>query len=554
MLQFSIWKKTLILGICLLGFIFAIPNAFYSRVEKHNDAAAQLAKGLPLTPERKAALALWPDWMPNDLVNLGLDLRGGAHLLAEVKVEDVYAARMNALWPEVRDALRKARAEIGTIRRQDSPPGELVIKISKPEKIARAVEIVKGLSRPVVSLTGIGARDLDVQAVDGKIIISLSEAEKVATDQRTVEQSLEIIRRRIDEVGTREPTIQRQGDRRILIEVPGIGSAEELKQLIGTTAKLTFHPVIRSTRDKNAPPGAGNIIVPDLNDPNLYYILDRSPVVTGEELVDAQPTFDQNGRPAVSFRFDATGGRKFGIYTAENIGKPFAIVLDNKVISAPVIQAHIAGGSGIITGNFTVEESTKLAVLLRAGALPAGMKFLEERTIGPELGQDSIDAGKIATMVAFVAVLIFMVLSYGLFGIFANVALLMNVVILFAMLSIMGATLTLPGIAGIVLTIGMAVDANVLIYERIREELESAKGPARAIELGFEKALSAIIDANVTTLIAAVILFAMGSGPVRGFAVTLGLGIITSVFTAIWVTRLLIATWFHWRRPRTVIV
>jgi len=554
MLQFSMWKKTLILGICLLGFIFAIPNAFYTRVEKHNDAAAQLAKGLPLTPERKAALALWPDWMPNDLVNLGLDLRGGAHLLAEVKVEDVYAARMNALWPEVRDALRKARAEIGTIRRQDSPPGELVIKISKPEKIARAVEIVKGLSRPVVSLTGIGARDLDVQAVDGKIIISLSEAEKVATDQRTVEQSLEIIRRRIDEVGTREPTIQRQGDRRILIEVPGIGSAEELKQLIGTTAKLTFHPVIRSTRNKNTPPGAGNILVQDLNDPELYYILDRSPVVTGEELVDAQPTFDQNGRPAVSFRFDATGGRKFGIYTAENIGKPFAIVLDNKVISAPVIQAHIAGGSGIITGNFSVEESTKLAVLLRAGALPAGMKFLEERTIGPELGQDSIDAGKIATMVAFVAVLIFMVLSYGLFGIFANVALLMNVVILFAMLSIMGATLTLPGIAGIVLTIGMAVDANVLIYERIREELESAKGPARAIELGFEKALSAIIDANVTTLIAAVILFAMGSGPVRGFAVTLGLGIITSVFTAIWVTRLLIAIWFHWRRPRTVIV
>ncbi len=554
MLQFSLWKKLLILGICVLGFVFALPNAFYTRVEKHNDAAAQLAKGLPMTPERKAAYEGWPDWMPNDLVNLGLDLRGGAHLLAEVKVEDVYAARMNSLWPEVRDALRKARAEIGTIRRQDSPPGELIVKISRPEKIARAVEIVKGLSRPVVSLAGIGTRDLDVRAENGEIIISLSEAEKIATDQRTVEQSLEIIRRRIDEVGTREPTIQRQGDRRILIEVPGIGSAEELKQLIGTTAKLAFHAVVRETRDKNARPGPGNIIVPDMDDPNLYYILDKSPVVTGEELVDAQPSFDQNGRPAVSFRFDASGGRKFGIYTAENIGKPFAIVLDNKVISAPVIQAHIAGGSGIITGNFTVEESTKLAVLLRAGALPAGMKFLEERTIGPELGQDSIDAGKIATIVAFVAVLSFMVLSYGLFGVFANVALLMNVVILFAMLSIMGATLTLPGIAGIVLTIGMAVDANVLIYERIREELHSAKGPARAIELGFEKALSAIIDANVTTLIAAVILFAMGSGPVRGFAVTLGLGIVTSVFTAIWVTRLLISIWFHWRRPRTIVI
>ena len=269
-------------------------------------------------------------------------------------------------------------------------------------------------------------------------------------------------------------------------------------------------------------------------------------------MVDAQPSFDQNGRAAVSFRFNTAGARRFGDYTADNIGSPFAIVLDNEVVSAPTIQSHIPGGSGIITGNFTVEETTNTAVLLRAGALPAELVFLEERTIGPELGQDSIDAGKIATMVAFAAVLVFMGLSYGLFGIFANIALIINVGLIFGLLSMIGATLTLPGIAGIVLTVGMAVDANVLVFERIREELKSAKGPARAIELGYEKALSAIIDANITTFITAVILFAMGSGPVRGFAITLGLGILTSVFTAIFVTRLLVVMWFERKRPKTI--
>jgi len=289
-----------------------------------------------------------------------------------------------------------------------------------------------------------------------------------------------------------------------------------------------------------------------LDEEGVYYIVEELPVVTGEELVDAQPTFDQNGRPAVNFRFNPTGGRKFGQYTADNIGAPFAIVLDDEVISAPTIQSAILGGSGIITGNFTVEESTKLAVLLRAGALPAKMTFLEERTIGPELGQDSIDAGKIAAIVAGIGVLVFMILSYGLFGLFADIALIINVALIFGLLSMIGATLTLPGIAGIVLTVGMAVDANVLIFERIREELKAAKGPARAIELGYEKALSAIIDANITTFITAVILFVMGSGPVRGFAVTLGLGIITSVFTAIFVTRLIVVMWFERRKPKQI--
>lgn len=552
MLQFSIWKKSLVWGLCFLGIVLAAPNGFYTRVENHNDAQVSVAKGAVVTPEMQAAVDGWPAWLPNGLVSLGLDLRGGAHLLAEVKVEEVYAARLDGMWPDIRDALREQRETVGTVLRQDGAPEELRIRISNPDQIEAAVAIVNELARPVVSLTGVGSTDIEARGDNGQIVVTLSEAEKVATDDRTMRQSLEIIRRRVDEVGTREPTIQRQGDKRILIQVPGLGSAEELKGLIGTTAKLTFHPVVRVTSEQNANPGARNIILPDLDEPDRYYILERSPVVTGEELVDAQPSFDQNGQPAVSFRFNPTGGRKFGQYTADNIGSPFAIVLDNKVISAPVIQSHIAGGSGIITGNFTVEASTELSVLLRAGALPAGMDFLEERTIGPELGQDSIDAGKIATIVAFVAVLVFMALSYGLFGIFANIALILNVALLFSLLSVIGATLTLPGIAGIVLTIGMAVDANVLVFERIREELKSSKGPARAIELGYEKAISAIVDANVTTLIAAVILFVMGSGPVRGFSITLGLGILTSVFTALWVTRLLIATWFQWRRPRNI--
>jgi len=391
-----------------------------------------------------------------------------------------------------------------------------------------------------------------VTAENDVLVVRLTEEEQAATDDRTMRQSLEIIRRRVDEVGTREPTIQRQGNDRIIIQVPGIGSAAELKEIIGATAKLTFHPVVRRTSDGEAPAGAGNVIYPSLDEPGQFYILKRQPVVSGDQLTDAQPDFDQNGLPAVSFRFNPSGARKFGDYTAENIGSPFAIALDGEVISAPVIQDHIPGGSGIITGRFTVESSNRLAILLRAGALPAGMVFLEERTVGPELGQDSIDAGQVACLVAFLAVLAFMWASYGLFGLFANVALIMNLVLIFAVLSTVGATLTLPGIAGIVLTIGMAVDANVLIFERMREEMRTARGPAGAIEQGYTRAISAILDANITTLIAAVILFAFGSGPVRGFSVTLGIGVVTSVFSAIYLTRLMIIVWFGWKRPRRI--
>ena len=547
MLQIDLWKRVVIWGLVVLGLLFAMPNLFYGTVERHNDAVAA-AEATGSEPDATG----WPGFLPSTLVNLGLDLRGGAHLLAEVQVSDVYADRMDGYWPEVRDALRDLRDTVGTVRRVEGAPGTLNVRISEPAGMAAAVEAVRGLSSPVASLTGAGGRDIEVTSSGDTLTVQLSEAEQAATDNRTIQQSLEIIRRRVDEVGTREPTIQRQGADRILIQVPGIGSAEELKSLIGTTARLTFNEVAGRSGDANANPGPGNVVLPSMDETGTYYFVSQSFVVSGEELTDAQPTFDQNGRPAVNFRFNPTGARKFGDYTRDHIGEPFAIVLDDEVISAPVIQAHIAGGSGIITGNFTVEESTELAVLLRAGALPAEMTFLEERTIGPELGADSVEAGKIATGVAFAAVLIFMVAVYGLFGVFANIALLLNVGLLFGLLSAIGATLTLPGIAGIVLTIGMAVDANVLIFERIREELKTARGPARAIELGYERALSAIIDANITTFITAAILFIMGSGPVRGFAVTLGLGILTSVFTAIWVTRLLVVMWFERRRPRTI--
>ena len=547
MLQISVWKRIAIWLTCAVGIFLAMPNGFYTIVEGHNDAVKETELS-GSTAELEAQRGLWPDWMPNRLVNLGLDLRGGAHLLAEVRVEDVYAARLEAMWPEVRDAVRG----LTPVNLQQSAPTELKVRLTDPSKMAEAMAVVRGLGRPVQTLTGAGANDIDVSGDSGVITVVLSEAEKSATDERTMQQSLEIIRRRIDEVGTREPTIQRQGTDRILIQVPGIGSAAELKEIIGTTAQLTFNPVIRRSTDASERPGIGNEIVPSLDQPGLFYVIESAPVVTGEELVDAQPSFDQNGAPAVSFRFNTSGARKFGDYTAENIGSPFAIVLDDEVVSAPTIQSHIPGGSGIITGNFAVEESTRLAVLLRAGALPAQLDFLEERTIGPELGQDSIDAGKIATVVAFSLVLFFMFAAYGLFGLFANIALIINVALLFGLLSLIGATLTLPGIAGIVLTVGMAVDANVLIFERIREELNTAKGPARAIELGYEKALSAILDANITTFITAVILFAMGSGPVRGFAITLGLGILTSVFTAIFVTRLIVVIWYERRRPKTI--
>ena len=526
----ALWKRILILLVCGWGIAAATPNLFYAQVERHNDAVTAIeAAGGTATPDQQAAAAEWPGFLPSALMNLGLDLRGGAHLLAEVNVEDVYKTRMDGLWPEVRDALRDLRDQVGAVRRAPSPDDVLRVTLSNPEGMAAAVEAVRSLGSSVISLTGVGQSTLDVTSEGNDIVVTLSEAEKQATDERTLQQSLEIIRRRVDEAGTREPTIQRQGEDRILIQVPGIGSAQELKALIGQTAQLTFNAVVSRTTDAGASPGPRNLLLPALDEDGVYYVVEQTPVVSGDDLVDAQPSFDQNGSPAVSFRFDTTGARKFGDYPAANIGAPFAIVLDDEVMSAPVIHSHSPGGSGIITGTFTVEDSTRLAVLLRAGALPAEMTFLEERTIGPELGQDSIDAGKTAALIGMVAVAFYMIASYGMFGLFANLALAINIALIMAVLSAIGATLTLPGIAGIVLTMGMAVDANVLIFERMREEIRVSASPRRVISEGFDRAFSAIMDSNVTHWMAKKLMLVFSGTSRRRQAISISSGQTTSV-------------------------
>ena len=542
MLKFSFWKKLLILLPSIWGIYSFSPHFFYSQVEKYNDLKKTEINSVL---EDKSPELLWYDWAPSNLVNLGLDLRGGAHVLVEVKLAEVYSERLQNFWPEIRTILRTIRNKIGPFSQEPSPDNEgYLIFIEKDDYIDDAITVLK---------TKLSSKNSVLKIVKFKknfIRISFDEQEKRKIDNQTMDQSLEIIRRRVDEAGTREPTIQKQGTERILIQVPGLGSAEELLQLIGKTAKLTFHPVIKNSISCEKKPTSRTIILENFDDTNACIELEKKFVVSGTQLTNAQPSFDQNNRPAVSFQFNPVGGRQFGEYTKNNIGNPFAIVLDDQVISAPIIQGHIPGGSGIITGNFTVDESNRLAILLRAGALPASIQVLEQRTVGPELGADSINSGKIAAIIAGFLVLLFMFLSYGLFGLFANLGLIFNIALIFSVMAYFSATLTLPGIAGIVLTIGMAVDANVLIFERIKEELKINKSKYKAIELGYEKALTSIIDANVTTFIAAVILFTLGSGPIKGFSVTLGIGIITSVFTAIYLTRLFISIYFGVLKPQ----
>ena len=542
MLKFPLWKILLILIPCLWGIYSFSPHFFYSQVEKYNDLKKS---GLVETQKPLLESQLWYDWAPSDLVNLGLDLRGGAHVLVEVSLEDVYSERIQNFWPEIRKNLRAIRNDVGSFSQEISALNDsLIITISKKEGIEKAISF---LNKELSSKNNI----LEIlRFEDNKIKVSFDEQEKRKIDNQTMDQSLEIIRRRVDEAGTREPTIQKQGSRRILIQVPGLGSAEELLQLIGRTAKLTFHPVIKNSVSCEKKPVITSIILENFDDTNNCLELEKKFVVSGSQLTNAQPSFDQNNRPAVSFQFNPVGGRKFGEYTKNNIGNPFAIVLDKQVISAPIIQSYIPGGAGIITGNFSVDESNRLSILLRAGALPAAIQVLEQRTVGPELGADSIKSGKIAAIIAGILVLLFMIASYGLFGLFANVGLIFNIALIFSIMAYFSATLTLPGIAGIVLTIGMAVDANVLIFERIKEEIKTNKSLYRAIELGYEKALTSIIDANVTTFIAAVILFSLGSGPIKGFSVTLGIGIMTSVFTAVYLTRLLISIYFGFKKPK----
>ncbi len=562
MLDFPLWKKALTIGVCLLGMLFAMPNLFYETADEASrarDAIERIERaGVEAPPELEEIAGQWPAFLPGDVVSLGLDLRGGAHLLVEVQVAEVMAERLEAVRDSIRDTLRSANVRRFTGVTSDAVSAR--VRITNPEDVEIAREALRSLAQPVgglgmgggFGLGGLGpAEDLEVTlGEDGQTFsLALTEPALQEITDRTIAQSLEIIRRRIDETGTREPTIQRQGEDRILIQVPGIGSADELLELIGRTAKLTFHDVA-AFGEQGYAPGPGQFVAPDVEG-GLPLLLERRPVLSGERLTDASLGFHPDtGLPVVNFTFDTSGARIFGDYTARNVNRLFAIVLDGQVISAPRIQSAILTGTGFIEGSFTVESATNLAILMRSGALPASIQVLEQRTVGPDLGADSIAAGSAATVLALIAVLVFMVAAYGRFGAFAALALLLNIAMLLGLLSAIGATLTLPGIAGIVLTIGMAVDANVLIFERIREELRSAKGPARAIDRGYSEAVSAIVDANITTLIAAVILFAMGSGPVKGFAVTLGLGIITSVFTAFLVTRLMVLTWFDLVRPK----
>ncbi|MEL6766080.1 MAG: protein translocase subunit SecD [Pseudomonadota bacterium] len=534
MLQIPLLNRILIVGACVLGLAFAAPNL--------------------LGPETRNSL---PGWLPNQAINLGLDLRGGAHLLVEVEIEEVYAERMANLRGEVRQTL--IDAGVRRFSRLAATERAVSVTITNAEDVEAASNALERLILPVGGGIGggfgmgggFGVNNYDLLREGQTLSLVLTEANEQQITDRTIAQSLEIIRRRIDEAGTREPTIQRQGEDRILVQVPGVGSAEEVLNLIGRTARLSFHHVAGIGSDATNP-GPGQFVLQDI-DTGEPLLLERRAILTGENLTDSSLGFDpDSGLPVVNFSFDSAGARIFGTHTAANTGQLFAIVLDSEIISAPRIRSPILGGSGFIEGNFTVESATELAILLRSGALPASISVLEQRTVGPDLGADSIAAGELASLLAFALVLVFMGTVYRLFGVFAICALLINVGLIFGLLSAIGATLTLPGIAGIVLTIGMAVDANVLVFERIREELKRAKNPAQAVDKGYREAFSAILDANITTFIAAVILFAVGSGPVKGFAVTLGIGILTSVFTAVFLTRLMIVTWLGRARPKTL--
>ena len=522
MVYFSKLKVSIILGIVFLGLAFAAPNLL----------------------DRKAADAL-PGWLPHEQVNLGLDLQGGSHLLLEVKTSVVVRERLDSLVDGIRIALRKDRIRYTGLGIRNKAVTFMVRKsgeIEKASKLAQGVE-----------------ENLEIVAEGNRITVGYTEQAFRAIEKSAVDQSIEIVRRRIDETGTREPTIQRQGKDRILVQVPGLDNPERLKRLLGKTAKMSFHLLdhkgsMAEALQGRIPPGA--MLLPSTDgDPSRpqRYLVRKRVAVGGDRLIDSQPSFDsRTGQPIVNFRFDTLGGKKFADVTKKNVNRPFAIVLDGKVISAPVIQEPILGGSGQISGNFSIVGAQDLALLLRAGALPAPLTILEERSVGPGLGADSIAAGKIASIIGLVLVVVFMVITYGIFGVFADIALVVNMILILGGLSLLQATLTLPGIAGIVLTIGMAVDANVLVFERIREEVRAGRTPISAIDSGYSRAITTIIDANLTTLIAALILFYFGSGPVRGFAVTLSIGIITSMFTAIMLTRLLVVAWIRQRRVTEV--
>ncbi|WP_293950318.1 protein translocase subunit SecD [Sneathiella sp.] len=519
------WKIIVVLLVCAFGVIYTLPN-FVS----------------------KSSLSGLPDWLPTKQLNLGLDLQGGSHLLLQVDAGAVKLKMMESLVDAVRDSLRQQGDNVG-YRDLKHDSNVISFTLRDPADEAKARERLADLSNIMPN----GQRDVVISFDEGGLVtLTPSEAAITARLSAAVDQSIEIVRRRVDETGVNEPNIQRQGQDRILVQLPGVDDPDRVKRLLGETAQLTFH-LVDLTADLGAagrvPPGSKRL--PAIEEDGRSYVVKNRVMVSGENLEDAQATYQQ-GQPVVSIRFDGLGAKQFGRATSENVGKPFAIVLDNKVVSAPRINEPILGGSAVITGGFDVAGAQDLALLLRAGALPAPLDILEERSVGPDLGADSIAAGEIAGIIGIVAVAIFMIAYYGLFGVFANISLAINIFLIMAVLSVLGATLTLPGIAGIVLTIGMAVDANVLIFERIREEIRVGKTPLNAVESGFNRAFTTIIDANVTTALAAVILFVMGTGPIKGFAVTLLIGILSSMFTAILLTRMLVEFWLQRKRPKAL--
>src|SRR5712675_56356 len=531
MLYFTRWKALAIILTALAVCLCAVPNFF---------------------PE--ATVKTWPQWARRHLV-LGLDLQGGSHLLLEVDANAVKKDKLDQLRDDVRRVLRENKiVYTGLAPRADS----VEVRVTKDTDLPTALSKLRELSQPLGGLLGTsGQRSLEVSDAGGGLI-RLTVPPAAITDRirQAVEQSIQIVERRVNELGTVEPLIQRQGNDRILVQVPGLGDPSRLIKILGQTAKMDFRMVDSTVSPDQAVAGRvppDSEVLPSAEGSRQPYVIKKQVLVSGGDLTDAQPGFDQrSGEPVVNFRFNTSGSRKFAQATTENVGQPFAIVLDNEVISAPVIRTPITAGSGQISGNFTAQSANELAILLRAGALPAPLTVIEERTVGPGLGQDSIEKGELAAYVGSIMVIVFMLVTYRLFGVFANVAVAINVAMIFGVLSFLNATLTLPGIAGIVLTVGIAVDSNVLIYERIREELRGGRNAISAIDAGFKRALSTILDSNITTFIAAAVLFYIGTGPVRGFAVTLGIGIITTVFTAFTLTRLIVAGWVRWKRPQSV--
>ena len=524
MLHFERWKIIAIVLTCLAGVLFTLPNF------------------LP-----KEEVDKWPWWLPHRQIALGLDLRGGAHLLLAMDTKELEKDWLNTLRDDARRQLREAKVGFTGLGVVGSA---VQVKITKPEDMDKAVAALKKLVQPVgTAILGSSGNDLTV-GTTAPDTITLTPTEQGLRHRVSSASSaaIETVDRRVNALGTSESTVVRQGSDRILVQFPGLQDTKQLKDLIGQTAKLTFHavhPTMSAEEAKQTRPPLGYKVYPSAEGENgRSYVLQEAPIVSGEDLVDAQPGFDQRtNEPIISFRFNQSGARKFGSYTKDSVGQPFAIVLDNKVLSAPVIREPILGGSGQISGNFTVESANTLAVQLRSGALPTKLTVVEERTVGPSLGADSIEAGKLAGLVGCLATAILTIVAYGTFGVFAVIGLVVHGFLIIALMTIIGTTLTLPGIAGFVLTIGMAVDANVLIYERIREELRTGKSPIAAIDQGFQRAWITILDSQLTTLAAAIIMFWLGSGPIRGFAVTLTIGILTSVFAAVTVTRLLVSLW-----------